>query len=158
MNSTKPEILDQNEVRSIGRELLESNKSIQFRLGGHSMWPTLVPGDVGIIEPTEISSLKLGQIAVFEGKKGWVAHRVVRIEKRDLQILIRTQGDSIRVMDDAISSEQLVGVISVVHRKDKAKNLKLCLFRYVYLRPFSQLLNRLLLTVRRPFKKTFRFG
>jgi hypothetical protein len=133
--------LNQSEAKNVGRDLLNRKAAIKMRLGGYSMYPNLLPDDIATIEHIEPASLKLGQVIVVEIENRWIAHRLIWIAHRDGQVLIRTQGDSVYKVDDVITSKQLIGVVSVVHRKGEELKLNQKMLRYVYTKPVLQFVN-----------------
>ncbi len=144
------EAISEESAKTIGKELLASNRSLKLKLGGYSMYPTLLPNDLATVEPIELSQLRKGQIVVFEQNEKWLAHRLVRVKNK----IYTTQGDSILKPDASLAQNQLIGVITEVWRDGKKLQLsQSAAWFFTRFRPFPQILSRLLLKVRNRLRK-----
>ena len=90
-------------------EMLQQGKSVQISLGGLSMFPFLMHGDIVQISPIEIKKLKCGDIVVFKEDNNWIAHRLIK--KNIHNNLFHTRGDGAKNMDKPIKQEQIKGIV-----------------------------------------------
>ena len=116
MSSTAERVLSSEELLTIGKGLLAEGKEIKMRMGGHSMFPFLLPGDVASIISKPISNLCVGDVVVFDRGDRWVAHRLIRMEDTDEGVRYITQGDSCLRMDIPFGNEHLMGHVTAVFR------------------------------------------
>lgn len=148
--------LNQSEAKNVGRDLLNSETAIKLRLGGYSMYPNLLPGDIATIEQVEPTSLKLGQVLVVEIENRWIAHRLVALKAVDGKITLQTHGDSVMRPDAWLPSSRLIGVARKVVRNEKAVSLSPSVsLIFVSLRPLPQIMSRIVLRLRNKFLKLF---
>ena len=99
----------------ISYELLESNHSIKLRVGGFSMFPFLLPGDIVEIQKLALEELKPGNIIVFRRHTGWIAHRLIKTDDNKLI----TKGDSCLSLDAAINPNDFIGKVISFERNSK---------------------------------------
>jgi hypothetical protein len=116
MSSNGQSPFEEDELRSVGHALLREGRSVRMRLGGYSMWPSMLPGDVGTIVPEPIQDLHQGNVVVFDRGDKWVAHRLVAIDKSPTGIVLTTQGDSIPYPDEPFREDTYRGVVRSVAR------------------------------------------
>ena len=116
MSSTAERVLSSEELLTLGRALLAEGKEIRMRMGGHSMFPFLLPGDVASIVSVPFSNLCVGDVVVFDRGDRWVAHRLIRIEGTDKGVRYITQGDSCLRADRSFGQEHLMGRVIAVLR------------------------------------------
>lgn len=148
--------LNQSEAKNVGRDLLSSKTAINLRLGGYSMYPNLLPGDIATIEKVEPASLELGQVLVVEIESRWIAHRLVALKKIDGEMTLQTHGDSVIRPDAWLPSSRLIGVARKVVRNEKAVSLPSSVsLIFVSLRPLPQIMSRIVLKLRNKFLKLF---
>ncbi|MGB0367801.1 MAG: S24/S26 family peptidase [Flavobacteriales bacterium] len=152
-----PVILSMDEVKSLSHKLLEENKTVKLRLGGYSMFPVLLPGDIAVVEP--ITGLpKIGDVVVVALPEKWIAHRVVRVIQGAEKVEITTQGDSSRKPDDIEASQKTIGTISCFERDGMALKVDEGWRAFlgvvmVKTKPIPQIFSRLVLRVRRLARK-----
>ena len=84
-----------------------------------SMFPTLKPNDIIIVEPVGIDEINKGDIIAFDSHTegiGIITHRVVEIFEQDGKIGIDTKGDHLDESDLwIVHDEDLVGMVSEVN-------------------------------------------
>ncbi|WP_299030055.1 signal peptidase I [uncultured Thermanaerothrix sp.] len=85
-----------------------------FVVSGYSMKPTLVAGDLVIVQPVTPEAVRVGDIIQFRLPGGSVVHRVVEIHRENNQLTFITQGDNNNVRDDPITPEQVQGRVVLV--------------------------------------------
>jgi len=73
---------DSTKFADLATELLERGHSVRFQAPGRSMHPTIKEGETITVEPTAPSEVKKGDIILYRGESGVIAHRVVRIEQK----------------------------------------------------------------------------
>ena len=141
--------LSDAEIKKVGLDLLNGNQPIRVELGGFSMYPNFIPGDVAVIERTDTSSLRRGQVVVAQIENRWIAHRLVDFRTLDNALFVITQGDSIIRPDKPIKSSSLVGVVGEVSRGNSNIQYSAILaWAYVKLRPLPQIFSRGVLKIK----------
>jgi signal peptidase I len=112
--------------------LLADGHPVRFSAPGGSMHPTICDGDVITVMPVEPGSIAIGDIILYRHSSGVAAHRVIRLEKensthvelagrsRDICHILR--GDAAIVFDEPVSTEQIMGKVTLVERKGRKNN------------------------------------
>ncbi len=90
------------------KQLILDGKEVELPVFGLSMFPSILPGDVVLIKPLEISKLKLGDVVFFQRGRQLVFHRLVKFNHHHDFYL--TKGDGLFRFDEAFSSDQLLAV------------------------------------------------
>ena len=144
--------LDLNELKDLGKQLLQSGQRANFSLGGNSMYPYLRNGDVATVANLPMQDLKLGQIVVFEQQGKWIAHRLVAIHRADSRITLVSQGDSTLKVDSPIGQDDYLGVLESFSRNGERHQMNSFVARQmawtmVNLRPIPQHVIRLYLRI-----------
>lgn len=75
-----------------------------------SMWPVLKVNDLILMKGITADQAQIGQIIVYQSGKGYVIHRLIRLQDGKLI----TQGDANDVEDAPVSPSQVVGRIVYV--------------------------------------------
>jgi signal peptidase I len=89
--------------------------SVVFPVLGISMQPTIVEGDLAIVQPVNISTIHVGDIVVYRDGPIDVIHRVVEIEGTGSSIVLTVKGDNNGFPDPAsVTSAILVGRVEAV--------------------------------------------
>jgi ATP-binding cassette subfamily B protein len=132
--------------RNLVDALLEDDKQLIFEMKGYSMFPTLRPGDKGVVQKCSYRDLRRGDIAVFYQDNSLVAHRLVH-RRSDLLL---TKGDHNTFFDPPVTPERLVGKLVRFERNSKimdidAPIMKRIAWFTIHFRRFSTFLNRLLM-------------
>lgn len=92
--------------------VLQSGHSARFTATGDSMYPLIRSGDAVVVEPAEARALRRGDVVLARLPRGLTAHRIVRIERRDGEVVsITTRGDNCDSDDAPFSPDRLVGRI-----------------------------------------------
>ena len=97
----------------LATEVLRSGGAIRLQALGTSMLPSVWPGDVLSIEPAPGKDLVLGDIVLAVRDGRFFVHRL--IEKRDCEWI--TRGDSLPQNDPPLTGAQVLGRVSLIHRK-----------------------------------------
>jgi len=84
-----------------------------------SMYPTLIPGDKLLVNPVDISEIKVGDIIAFDThfeEANIITHRVVEVSESNGVVAIHTQGDHDDQPDNwIIRQESLIGLVAEVN-------------------------------------------
>jgi signal peptidase I len=106
-----------NEFVELTAELLERGNCVRFQATGHSMYPAIKDGEIIKVEPVEPSHIKKGDIVLYRMKKGVIAHRVVRIERRNGgPPFFVLRGDTLKTCDGTVEPRQVIGRVISVER------------------------------------------
>ena len=80
-----------------------------------SMSPALKPNDMIIVEPTEITKVKEGDIIAFDShmkELGIIAHRAINVYEDEGQTIIETKGDNVDETDPwHVKDVDFIGII-----------------------------------------------
>jgi ATP-binding cassette subfamily B protein len=112
-----------NNLLDLAETLLDENHPLSFNMQGYSMYPTLRPGDIGIVEKWNTDELKIGDIIVFKANNKLVAHRLIKIIFRNDIRLYIAKGDKNNYFDEAFGDNAFVGKLTSFQRKSKLKRL-----------------------------------
>lgn len=85
-----------------------------FVVSGYSMKPTLMAGDLVIIQPTAPETIREGDIIQFRVLSGSVVHRVKTIRAENGTLTFITRGDNNNVDDDPVTADQVQGKVVLV--------------------------------------------
>ena len=106
-------------------ELLRSGNRVRFRAVGASMQPTIEDGELITVAPVEPAAVKRGDILLYQGERGFIAHRLVGLRKsakgEDVSYLL--QGDASVDSDDPVRPEQVLGRVLAVQRAGRCIDL-----------------------------------
>jgi signal peptidase I len=97
-------------------EVLASGGSIRLQALGTSMLPSIWPGDVLSIEHKLSHEIVAGDIVLVARQNRFFVHRV--IEKNNVGWI--TRGDSVPQNDEPVAAVQVLGRVTLIHRKTKA--------------------------------------
>ena len=104
----------------VSADLLSQGYSVRFRPGGYSMRPTIRDGEAVTVEPVEPGKVKKGDIILYRAARGVIAHRVVRIERREDEARVfHLRGDASNSCDAPVSAEQILGRVVSVERNGR---------------------------------------
>jgi signal peptidase I len=99
-------------VKNIGFSLLSEGTSLKVKADGYSMYPSIKPGSVILIEPLADGLSPLpGEIIAWKRESGLVVHRLVKITKEENKISYITRGDSCVCEDQPILRDQIAGKV-----------------------------------------------
>ncbi len=112
MNSSDNSI---NILRETGFSLLDEGKTLRIRAEGFSMFPSIEPGSVILIEPFfPTRGPEKGEIIAWKRNSGFVVHRLVGMTERGNERLFITRGDSAGRDDLPVSAGQLAGRVIAI--------------------------------------------
>jgi len=108
----------------LSTELLGRGKSVRFRAPGRSMYPTIRENETITVEPVAPQDVKVGDIILYRLEESVIAHRVIRIERREGNahrfILC---DDTLGTLDDPVEAEQVLGKVVSVERAGRSIDL-----------------------------------
>lgn len=96
-------------------EALSAGHTIRLQAQGTSMLPSIWPGDVLSIEPKPGREIVPGDIVLVAKQRRFFVHRL--IEKYDARWI--TRGDSLAQNDEPAPQAQVLGKVSLIHKKSK---------------------------------------
>lgn len=109
----------------VSADLLSRGYSVRFRPGGHSMSPTIRDGEAVTVEPVEAERVRVRDIILYRAARGLIAHRVVRIERREaMGAIFHLRGDGATTPDAPVVADQILGRVVTVERKGRAVALR----------------------------------
>ena len=99
-------------IKDIGFSLLAEGTTLRVKAEGYSMYPSIKPGSLILIEPVSDGYFPSpGEIVAWKRKSGLVVHRLVRIVKEDTRIFYITRGDSCAYEDQPVTHDQIAGKV-----------------------------------------------
>jgi hypothetical protein len=104
----------------LAAEVLRAGGSLRLQALGSSMLPSIWPGDVLCIEHKAGDEIVPGDIVLVARVGRFFVHRL--IEKCDSGWV--TRGDSLPQSDEAFAEVQVLGKVSVIHRKGRVVSAK----------------------------------
>ena len=114
----QPSSLNSNHLLlDLSTELLGRGKRVRFRAPGRSMYPTIRENEAITVEPVVPQDVKVGDIILYRFGDSVVAHRVMRIEKREgnaSRFILRE--DTWGTLDEPVEAEQILGKVVSVER------------------------------------------
>jgi ATP-binding cassette, subfamily B, bacterial len=105
-----------NSERTSDDGLLKDGRTTLFRMHGNSMYPILKEGDVGMVQQCDPDKLRVGDIVVFKLKDTYIAHRLLRIQKKGELTYFTARGDKNLFNDPPFTAEALAGQIVQITR------------------------------------------
>lgn len=119
MMETREKKVSTHDLFPLVKELLADNRQAVFTVTGYSMIPFLGNGrDQVKVEKRDAEKLKKGDIILFQQEEkpyDYILHRIYRIKNGKFQ----TMGDGNTYMDDPVSPQQIIGVVTTVYRKGR---------------------------------------
>jgi signal peptidase I len=109
----------------LAEEVVRAFGGVRLRVFGTSMVPTILPGDLVLIQRASLHEISTGEVVLFLQKGRLFVHRVVdrkvaATAGRPEESCLITRGDRLRHEDPPVSSPELLGrVVSIErdHRK-----------------------------------------
>jgi len=101
----------------LSSQLLREGKSVRFRAPGRSMYPTIREGEAITVEPIVPSAVQVGDIILYHSGVSVIAHRVIRIERKETDALhFIMREDTWGTLDAPVDSQQILGKVVSVER------------------------------------------
>ncbi|HVN59269.1 MAG TPA: signal peptidase I [Bacteroidales bacterium] len=100
-------------LKNIGPSLLSEGTTIRIKAHGYSMYPSIKPGSLLIIEPLKLKGdPRKGEIVAIRRENGLIVHRLVRIIIRDGKRYYIARGDSNSMADNPVPLEMIAGRVT----------------------------------------------
>jgi signal peptidase I len=100
----------------LATEVLRTSGTVRLKALGHSMLPTLWPGDLLTIAAQSIEGVQVGDVVLFMRENRFFIHRVLRKDTNGSVHTLVTRGDAMPEADDPVTAVELLGnVVSVAH-------------------------------------------
>jgi signal peptidase I len=97
-------------IKNIGFSLLSEGKTIRIKAHGYSMYPSIKPGSLILIEPINLQGLpKPGEIIAIRRENGLVVHRLVRTVIKNGATRYIARGDSNAYADNPVEIGEIAG-------------------------------------------------
>ena len=99
-------------VKDIGLTLLSEGKTIRIKAHGFSMYPSIKPGSLILIEPLNINGLpRPGEIIAIRRENGLIVHRLSKIIRKNGVAYYIARGDSNAYADNPVKIDKIAGRI-----------------------------------------------
>ena len=97
-------------IKNMGTSLLADGTTIRIKAHGYSMYPSVKPGSLLIIEPLKAKGdPKPGELIVVKRESGLIVHRLVKIEIKDGVRWYIARGDSNAYADKPVKIDMIAG-------------------------------------------------
>jgi signal peptidase I len=106
-------------------EIVRNFGEVRLRVFGTSMVPSVLPGDMVLIQRAALEEILPGEIAVFLREGRLFVHRVVERKKlfvegnSNQELCLITQGDRQRECDLPVNSSELLGRVVCIERDQR---------------------------------------
>ena len=100
-------------IKNIGLTLLSEGKTIRIKAHGYSMFPSIKPGSLILIEPLNIKGPpRRGEIIAIRRETGLVVHRLSKIIRSNGITSYIARGDSNPYPDNPVKIDKIAGRIT----------------------------------------------
>ena len=100
-------------IKNMGTSLLADGTTIRIKAHGYSMYPSIKPGSLLIIEPLKQKGApQPGEIIVIKRESGLVVHRLVKILIKDGVRYYIARGDSNAYADSPVPLGMIAGRVA----------------------------------------------
>jgi signal peptidase I len=97
-------------IKDMSSSLLSEGKTVRIKAHGYSMYPSIRPGSIIIIEPLSLKGdPKPGEIIAIRRENGMVVHRLLRITIKNGVRYYIARGDSNAFTDAPITIDRISG-------------------------------------------------
>lgn len=100
-------------------EMLRRFGTLRLQVTGHSMLPSIWPGDILVIEHGHLGEVSAGDIVLYAREGRLCAHRVIRKDGDLENPRLVTQGDAMLTADPPIAAEEFLGKVSQIFHAGK---------------------------------------
>ncbi len=138
-------------------EALKSGHTMRYKALGGSMAPFIKDGSVLTVKPNK--RIFIGDIILYKGGGGLIAHRVIRKRKVGGRAFLITKGDNLGYRDALVSSSEILGKVVVMEsgeRRIQMDSIPGRTFNCFIAIASSLFLSRLLTLLRRSRKLVFK--
>ncbi len=102
-----------NIMKDLSLTLLAEGKTIRIKAHGYSMYPSIKPGSLIIIEPLRIKGPPVpGEIIAIQRESGLIVHRLIRINWKEGIPLYIARGDSNAYPDIPVKLSMIAGRVT----------------------------------------------
>ena len=99
-------------VKDVGLTLLNEGKTIRIKAHGYSMFPSIRPGSLILIEPLNVKGIPHeGEIIAIRREAGLIVHRLSKILYKDGVTYYIARGDSNAYADKPVKIDKIAGRI-----------------------------------------------
>jgi signal peptidase I len=99
-------------VKDVGLNLLAEGKTIRIKAHGYSMFPSIKPGSLILIEPLNIKgNPREGEIVAIRREAGLIVHRLSKILNKNGVTYYIARGDSNAYADKPVKIDKIAGRI-----------------------------------------------
>ena len=99
-------------LKDMGLTLLSEGKTIRIKAHGYSMYPSIKPGSMILIEPLGVKgSPRRGEIIAIQREQGLIVHRLSKIININGSISYIARGDSNAIADNPVNIDKIAGRI-----------------------------------------------
>ena len=98
----------------LASEVLHSSGRLKLKVTGSSMLPSVFPGDTVIVERTDVSGTREGDIVLVSRDGRLFAHRLLEKRTEAHASIVLTKGDSMRQADPAVEDDRVLGKVSFI--------------------------------------------
>lgn len=103
--------------------LLDDALTLEIKMQGYSMFPTLKNGDTAHVEKCTPDKVKRGDILVFRHNNKFIAHRYLKTKNENGLVYFLSKGDNNRHYDPLFNENELVGKVISATKSGKIKSL-----------------------------------
>jgi signal peptidase I len=109
-------------------EKFRSQRSVFICVEGRSMWPSIRPRDIVFVQRAQMNQVSAGHIVAFAREDRVIIHRVLsKMQKSgtsNREEVLLTKGDALDGADFPVSSEELLGRVTRIHRGSRHIDLE----------------------------------
>lgn len=115
--------LNRDEMSELAAEVLGRGSLLRFVARGTSMLPFVHDGDLVTVAPLGATSLRVGEIALYQGEVGGlIAHRVIGRDSIDPSIWV-IRGDAFSGQPDRVPQQAVLGRVIAAERNGRSRRL-----------------------------------
>ena len=101
----------------LATDLVAHGATFRLRVWGGSMYPSICSGDLVLVEPVDVRSLRPGDVLFYRRRGGHLAHRLV--ELREGGNVLITRGDALDYLDPPVKPQDVLGRVVAVERSSR---------------------------------------
>lgn len=99
-------------AKNTGLILLSEGKTIRIKAHGYSMYPSIRPGSLVLIEPIHLKGLPIpGEIIAITRENGLILHRLIKIVVKNNVTSYIARGDGNAFADNPVKIDKIAGRI-----------------------------------------------
>jgi len=109
-------------VHDFVEALLDDAMTLEIKMQGYSMFPSLKNGETAHVEKCTPVEVKRGDILVFKHKGKYIAHRLMQTKQENGQMFFVAKGDNNRHYDPLFNENELIGKVISFNQNGKIKS------------------------------------